>query len=66
MMATHRRATLAALLALAACGGQARGPGGTKLTDPTASASLFDTSGSRSRPGDLHRVGRGRPSSGSA
>ena len=48
MMATDRSAAFAAaLLALAACGGQARGPGGTKLTDPTASASLFDTAGTR-------------------
>lgn len=39
--------TLCAAGALAACGGQARGPGGEPLKDPAATASLFDTSGTR-------------------
>jgi Cu-Zn family superoxide dismutase len=46
-MLRHRAAALLAAIALAACGGQARGPGGTKLPEPTANASLFDTSGTR-------------------
>jgi Cu-Zn family superoxide dismutase len=46
-MVEHRAAALLAAIALAACGGQARGPGGAKLPDPIASASLFDTSGTR-------------------
>lgn len=40
-------AALAATLILAACGGQARGPGGSELPEPDASANLFDTSGTR-------------------
>ena len=46
-MFEYRAAALLAAIALAACGGQARGPGGQALPDPIASASLFDTSGSR-------------------
>jgi len=46
-MSTHRTAGLLTAIALAACGGQARGPGGTKLPEPIANASLFDTSGTR-------------------
>ena len=46
-MLEHRTAALLAAMALAACGGQARGPGGSKLPDPIANASLFDTSGTR-------------------
>ncbi len=46
-MFEHRAAALVAAVALAACGGQARGPGGTKLPEPIANASLFDTSGTR-------------------
>lgn len=46
MFAPHATALLA-VLALGACGGQARGPGGSKLPDPVATASLFDTSGTR-------------------
>jgi Cu-Zn family superoxide dismutase len=44
-MFEHRASVLFAALALAACGGQARGPGGTKIPDPIANASLLDTSG---------------------
>lgn len=46
-MFEHRATALLAAIALAACGGQARGPGGTKLPEPMATASLFDTSGTR-------------------
>lgn len=50
-MIQHRAAALlaatAVAAAVAACGGQARGPGGTRLPDPVANASLFDTSGTR-------------------
>lgn len=46
-MFAYRAAALLAAIALAACGGQARGPGGSKLPEPTANASLFDTSGTR-------------------
>jgi superoxide dismutase, Cu-Zn family len=46
-MFEHRTAALLAAIALAACGGQARGPGGAKLPEPIANASLFDTSGAR-------------------
>jgi Cu-Zn family superoxide dismutase len=46
-MLEHRTAALVAAIALAACGGQARGPGGEKLPAPIANASLFDTSGTR-------------------
>jgi Cu-Zn family superoxide dismutase len=46
-MLEHRTAALLAAIALAACGGQARGPGGEKLPAPIANASLFDTSGTR-------------------
>jgi Cu-Zn family superoxide dismutase len=45
-MITQRHALLAAI-ALAACGGQARGPEGTRLPEPIANASLFDSSGTR-------------------
>jgi Cu-Zn family superoxide dismutase len=44
-MFEHCASALFAALALAACGGQARGPGGTKIADPIANASLFDASG---------------------
>ena len=46
-MPEHRAAALLAAIALAACGGQARGPGGKQLPDPIASASLSDSSGTR-------------------
>ena len=46
-MLDHRAAALLAAITLTACGGQARGPGGVKLPDPIANASLFDTSGTR-------------------
>ena len=46
-MFEHRAAALLAAITLAACGGQARGPGGTKLPHPIANAGLFDTSGTR-------------------
>jgi superoxide dismutase, Cu-Zn family len=46
-MLVHRTAAVLAAIVLAACGGQARGPGGAKLPDPIANASLFDTSGTR-------------------
>jgi superoxide dismutase, Cu-Zn family len=46
-MLVHRTAAVLAAIVLAACGGQARGPGGARLPDPIANASLFDTSGTR-------------------
>jgi Cu-Zn family superoxide dismutase len=46
-MLVYRAAPLLAFIALGACGGQARGPGGSPLPDPIASASLSDTSGTR-------------------
>jgi Cu-Zn family superoxide dismutase len=46
-MFTRRIAAALAVIAFAACGGQARGPGGGKLPDPAAKAALFDTSGTR-------------------
>jgi Cu-Zn family superoxide dismutase len=46
-MLVHRTAAILAAIVLAACGGQARGPGGAKLPEPIANASLFDTSGTR-------------------
>ena len=46
-MFEHRAAALLASIMLSACGGQVRGPGGKSLPDPIASASLFDTSGTR-------------------
>jgi Cu-Zn family superoxide dismutase len=45
-MCSYRAAVLAAI-ALAACRGQARGPGGVKLQEPAAEARLFDSSGAR-------------------
>lgn len=42
----HAAALLAAV-SLAACGGQPRGPGGAKLAEPAAEASLVDSSGAR-------------------
>ena len=45
-MLAHRAALFAAI-AVTACGGQARGPGGSDLPEPVATASLFDTSGTR-------------------
>jgi superoxide dismutase, Cu-Zn family len=44
-MFEHRAAALLAAIALTACGGQARGPGGAKLPEPIANASLIDSSG---------------------
>jgi superoxide dismutase, Cu-Zn family len=46
-MRSHHAAALSAAITLAACGGQARGPGGEALPEPTADASLFDSSGTR-------------------
>jgi Cu-Zn family superoxide dismutase len=46
-MRTHRWTAVLAATAVAACGGQARGPEGTRLPELTANASLFDTSGTR-------------------
>lgn len=43
-MCEHRAAALLAAITLGACGGQARGPEGTKLPDPVANASLLDSS----------------------
>lgn len=45
-MSTHLAALLV-LVAVAACGGQARGPGGTNLPEPDATASLHDSTGTR-------------------
>jgi superoxide dismutase, Cu-Zn family len=47
MQFLHRAAAFAAAAALAGCGGQARGPDGSTLPEPAASASLFDTAGTR-------------------
>ncbi|HEU4475014.1 MAG TPA: superoxide dismutase family protein, partial [Gemmatimonadales bacterium] len=46
-MPMHPSAAVLAAIAIAACGGQARGPEGAKLPDITASASLVDTAGAR-------------------
>jgi Cu-Zn family superoxide dismutase len=46
-MFSHHAAVLLSAVAFAACGGQARGPGGARLPEPTADASLFDSSGTR-------------------
>ncbi|MGH7581356.1 MAG: superoxide dismutase family protein [Gemmatimonadales bacterium] len=46
-MFMQRAAVLSAAIALAGCGGQARGPDGTRLPEPAARASLFDSSGTR-------------------
>jgi superoxide dismutase, Cu-Zn family len=47
-MFSHRAAAaLFAAIAIAGCGGQARGPGGSELPEPEANASLFDSSGTR-------------------
>ncbi len=46
-MLEHRAAALLVGIALAACGGQARGPGGAKLPEPIATASLLDSTGTR-------------------
>lgn len=56
-MLEHRASALLSALALAACGGQARGPGGATLPDPIATASLFDTSGTRVGLVTLSEVG---------
>jgi Cu-Zn family superoxide dismutase len=56
-MFEHRSAALFAAIALAACGGQARGPEGIKLPDPIANASLFDTSGTRVGVATFSEVG---------
>jgi superoxide dismutase, Cu-Zn family len=45
---THRPiATLLAAVALAACGGQPRGPEGRPMEEPTATASLVDSTGAK-------------------
>ena len=44
-MHDSRTAALLAACTLAACGGQARGPEGRPLDDPTATASLVDSTG---------------------
>ncbi|HWB42776.1 MAG TPA: superoxide dismutase family protein [Gemmatimonadales bacterium] len=46
-MVLHRASAFCAAVVLAACGGQARGPEGSKLPEPAASAGLFDSSGTR-------------------
>ena len=46
-MRIHRSTAPLAAIAIAACGGQARGPDGAKLPELTANASLLDTSGTR-------------------
>jgi Cu-Zn family superoxide dismutase len=46
-MLSSRAAALWAAIAIVGCGGQARGPDGTTLPDPTAEASLFDSAGTR-------------------
>jgi Cu-Zn family superoxide dismutase len=46
-MHVYRFAALLAAGALAACGGQARGPEGQKMEAPTATASLMDSTGAR-------------------
>jgi Cu-Zn family superoxide dismutase len=46
-MNVYRFATLAMAGALAACGGQARGPEGRPLEQPSARASLVDSTGAR-------------------
>lgn len=46
-MQVHRAAALFAVIVLGACGGQARGPGGSTIADPIASASLQDTTGTQ-------------------
>jgi Cu-Zn family superoxide dismutase len=43
----HPSTAVLAAIAIAACGGQARGPEGAKLPDITASASLVDTAAAR-------------------
>jgi Cu-Zn family superoxide dismutase len=43
----HPSTAVFAAIAIAACGGQARGPEGAKLPDITANAALFDTAGAR-------------------
>ena len=46
-MRIHPSTAALAAIAIAACGGQARGPEGARLPDITANAALFDTSGTR-------------------
>src|SRR5688572_17293700 len=46
-MRIHPSSAVLAAIAIAACGGQARGPEGAKLPDITANAPLFDTAGAR-------------------
>jgi Cu-Zn family superoxide dismutase len=46
-MRIHPSTSVLAAIAVAACGGQARGPDGTKLPELTANASLLDSSGTR-------------------
>jgi Cu-Zn family superoxide dismutase len=46
-MPDYRFAALLVAGTLAACGGQARGPGGRPVEEPTATASLIDSTGAR-------------------
>ena len=46
-MRIHPSTSVLAAIAVAACGGRARGPDGTKLPELTANASLLDSSGTR-------------------
>jgi Cu-Zn family superoxide dismutase len=46
-MFMQRAMALSAVIGVAACGGQARGPDGTSLPDPAAGASLVDSAGAR-------------------
>jgi Cu-Zn family superoxide dismutase len=46
-MRIHPSTSVLVAIAVAACGGQARGPDGTKLPELTANASLLDSSGTR-------------------
>jgi Cu-Zn family superoxide dismutase len=46
-MQDYRLAALLVVGSVAACGGQARGPGGRPLDEPTATANLVDSTGAR-------------------
>ena len=46
-MSAHYAPAFLAAVTLASCGGQARGPDGSTLPPPSASAALFDTAGTR-------------------
>ena len=60
--AMHRfRAALISTLALAACGGQARGPGGTKLPEPDRRRDPARQRRGAGRTGDVHRGRRRDP-----